>query len=112
MAVGGKPVFLGGLGSLWWPHVKHQHFPFHYTVGPQTHDAECLPSGTFVAFSSPASRSSALCASPVLACGSLEEATPSLALPPADFWLLPLGDLSVFVGVFAGDLVVVVVPVV
>lgn len=47
-----------------------------------------------------------------LADGSLEEVTPSVALLSPGLEVLPLGDFSVFVGVLAGDLLVVVVVVV
>ena len=42
----------------------------------------------------------------------MEDVTPSVALLSAGLRLLPLGDFSAFVGVLAGDLLVVVVVVV
>ena len=60
----------------------------------------------------PPTLSSALWDSKGLVCGSLEEVTPSAALFSTGLRLLPLGDLSAFVGVLAGDLLVVVAVVV
>ncbi len=61
---------------------------------------------------SPPNLSSALWASTGLADGSFEDVTPSVALLSPGLGALLLVDFCVFVGVLAGDLLVVVVVVV
>lgn len=58
---------------------------------------------------SPPILSSAFCVSTGLICGSLEEMTASVVLLSTGLKELPLRDFRVFVGVFDGDLLEVVV---